>query len=536
MGTVPLAGQPTGSAIAVEPERCFLGGTIRVHGFVKPASASPAPVTLRFTPPVSGDAITRSVPVEADGDYEHLFAETLETGTWKVEASHRGRSAGTATFEVGRTLFLAPLAEELDDEVRERSEAAVRELRGALESYPPFPGKERLESDLETLLQDFRRLAAVLDHFRTLARDLDQAVSAHADELPETTLKPLRRAAAAADRTRGGLGVQMVAIDQVLESTRQETEWCAYWQGWADELDLLGRAYNFLVTGLEDVLLNSGLAAASDWMPSPINTLVTSTVALVAAATSGSAIALATAVAATVTAASSLILQAVVGERCARYEDKEVEGRYRLEVLHRGKPFFTTTHTLAGTLRLLFQRRKPGDPAVYLKGDFKGRVKDLGCDLDMRAFDLPHAAVLDWCRNPITPVTPGQRSFDLRLDGKALDHRLEVRLDRVVTDFDLQAAGYYVVLSADAPVPLPGDIVFPLMDAEWCLTRVTRLSMGEEHFVLEFHTVGGPAGNRLVARGAFDRTIELPPTPQRKGVRVSMSVAFELEPQGPAPP
>jgi hypothetical protein len=204
-------------------------------------------------------------------------------------------------------------------------------------------------------------------------------------------------------------------------------------------------------------------------------------------------------------------------KNCTLYSG-EAEGEYHAELLSKGMPFYTMDYKTTGKMELTFQKRKPGDPAVHLKGRYKGTAGDFACSINMAPFAMPDTIGPVWCLSK-TPLA-ANHSFFLYLEGKAAQDVMELKLEKVGRDFKLRSRAFYVMLSSAAySLPIPGDFEFPLQNGEWLLTRVTKISdPASEYFQVPI-TVEGDTSK---AEQAFERTIHLPETQRRFGVRVVM--------------
>jgi hypothetical protein len=210
-------------------------------------------------------------------------------------------------------------------------------------------------------------------------------------------------------------------------------------------------------------------------------------------------------------------------KNCTNYTG-EAEGEYHAELIHNNMTFFTMFYRISGDMNLTFQKRKPGDPAVYLKGNFKGKASDFACTITMAPFAQPDTIGPVWCLSA-TPLV-ARRSFFLYIEGKAADNLMELKLDKVGRDFKLKARAFYVLLSSAAyNLPIPGDFEFPLQNAEWFLTRTTKISNPKiEYFQLPIEV----KGDTSTAEEEFEREIYLPETKQRVGVKIYMKLKITV--------
>ena len=53
--------------VYIEPDQCYLGGEIRIYGFVKPKPRGTTYARLEFLTPRSGKTITERVPANKNG-------------------------------------------------------------------------------------------------------------------------------------------------------------------------------------------------------------------------------------------------------------------------------------------------------------------------------------------------------------------------------------------------------------------------------------------------------------------------------------
>lgn len=101
-----------------------------------------------------------------------------------------------------------------------------------------------------------------------------------------------------------------------------------------------------------------------------------------------------------------------------------------MELLHKGAPFFTMTYKLTGKMELIFQDRKPNDPAVYLKGELNGKAQDIDCSITMVPFALPASLTLAFCRSALPPVS--RKTVLIYLEGKGNKSTAEKEFNREI--------------------------------------------------------------------------------------------------------
>lgn len=73
----------------IEPDKCYLGGEVRLFGFVKPDAKGSADIKVDFKKPVSGQTIIRQLKTDSNGEFELFFSETYEIGNWEVTLSKK---------------------------------------------------------------------------------------------------------------------------------------------------------------------------------------------------------------------------------------------------------------------------------------------------------------------------------------------------------------------------------------------------------------------------------------------------------------
>ena len=178
-------------------------------------------------------------------------------------------------------------------------------------------------------------------------------------------------------------------------------------------------------------------------------------------------------------------------------------------------------------MELIFQNRKPHDPAVYLKGELTGKAKDIDCSITMVPFALPASFTLAFCRSALPPIS--RKTVLIYLEGNARADTMEIKVEKPGYDYKLKAKAYYVIIGEHAPLPIPGTLEFPLMNGEWFFTRVTELSNPKKEYVELPIEV---KDNKSTAEKEFTREIFLPATPKRKAVRVTMKLEVKLGSKG----
>lgn len=308
-------------------------------------------------------------------------------------------------------------------------------------------------------------------------------------------------------------------IESILKESREEADWCFIWLLYHDFCSKLNDVNNFVATGLKDIALNLGTAAATRGMPFPVSQAI-QTVIHIATTSTVSVVGFVNYMLGTIGGLGGEIYGELL-KNCSQFKGP-VEGDYRLELLHKGAPFFTMCYRLEGEIDLVFQKRRPGDPTVHLKGNFKGSARDFDCSMTMIPFAVA-AFSTAYCHCPLPLLS--LKSFNLTLEGLADDHRLRVKLKQVNRDFKLEARGFYVLLSVHQPIPIPGTLSFPLMNSQWFLTRATEISNPQiEYFELPIKA----AGELSTAEKTFEREIYLPPTRNRKAVRVRLTLHIKI--------
>jgi hypothetical protein len=295
----------------------------------------------------------------------------------------------------------------------------------------------------------------------------------------------------------------------------------------ADLFNRLTFITNFVGTSLEDIAFNLLVAKGTGGLDFATAQAIGTACNIIGAAVMGaSVIGILNFAVSTFTSLSAALFNELMAKFCTLYEG-EIQGDYKLELLHKGAPFFTMTYKLTGKMELIFQNRKPHDPAVYLKGELNGKAKDIECSITMVPFALPASFTLAFCRSALPPVS--RKTVLIYLEGKAMADTMEIKVEKPGYDYKLKAKGYYVIIGEHAPLPIPGTLEFPLMNGEWFFTRVTELSNPQkEYFKLPIEVKGG----KSVAEEEFTREIFLPATPKRKAVRVTMKLEIKLSSKG----
>lgn len=510
--------------INLEPDHCYLGGTIKIFGWVKPGASGSVQVNLEFFPPRSGASIKHSVATRPNGEYEFLFNQTNQEGTWRIEAWKAGTSEkAQAKFEVSSTVFLKPLGTELK-QIGQAQIDTFSYFKEQILSYPDFSSKEEIITAVEEILNTIHETESLLNQLDSTADQLDDALQKAGSDLPEEVKKALRQAANQANNISSETKTTITEINEVLESSKQEADWCYLWMSYYDLCDKLNSYNNYLVTGLSDLAINLSYAKASQDLDFSIAQYLGTCIHLIGLDLSKtpSLIGFANFMLGTITDLGKNVYQGLM-TTCSYYRG-DAEGDYYTELLHDDMSFFTMTYQLKGKIELAFQKRKPGDPAVYLKGKFHGQIIDPECTITMAPFAPPDIIGPVWCLSA-TPLVSG-RSYLLYLEGKAMDDKIELELSGSARDFDLKARAFYVLLSSTAyNLPIPGTFEFPLQNAEWFFTRTTQLSNPANEYVeLPIEIKDGKA----VIEKEFDRVIQLPETSKRVGVNVKMKLQVKL--------
>ncbi|UCH92799.1 MAG: hypothetical protein JSV88_21225 [Candidatus Aminicenantes bacterium] len=513
--------------VYIEPDQCYLGSEVRIYGFVKPKPRGTTYARLEFLTPQSGKTITRRVQANTNGEYDFLFNETDEVGEWEVTVWKDGTSQNDKdTFTVSAVVFMVPLVKDLDA-VDQISLDSSRYLKNQLANYPAFPGKDTMITEAEELINKLETLARLYTTLDTAVKQMEDALQANAAAIPPAAQAALRKVAAKAVQTSTQIKAEMVHLESLFEKSKQETQWCHEWKVSADLFNRLNFITNFVGTALEEIALNLLVAKGTQGLDFVTAQTIGTVCNIIGAAVMGaSVIGILNFAVATFTSLSKAMFEELMAKFCTLYKG-EIEGDYKLELLHKGAPFFTMTYKLTGKMELIFQKRKPHDPAVYLKGELNGKAKDIGCSITMVPFALPASFTLAFCRSALPPVS--RKTVLIYLEGKAKADKMEIKVEKPGYDYKLKAKGYYVIIGEHAPLPIPGTLEFPLMNGEWFFTRVTELSNPQkEYFELPIEV----KGNKSVAEEEFTREIFLPATPKRKAVRVTMKLEIKLSSKG----
>ena len=514
----------TTDLVNLEPDRCYLGGTIKVFGWVKPGASGSVQVNLEFFPPGSMTSIKHTVSTRPNGEYEFLFTETNQEGTWRVEAWKAGTSEkAQANFEVSSTVFLKPLAVELK-QIGQAQIDSFSYFKEQILLYPDFALKEEIITAVDELLNTINETESLLNQLDSTADQLNSELQNAGTDIPEEVKTELRKAADKTNNISTETKKTITEINEILESSKQEADWCYLWMSYYDLCDMLNNYNNFLVNGLGDLATNLSYAKASQNLDFSISQYLETCIHLIGLSFSEppSLIGFANFMLGTITGLGTNVYQGLM-TTCSYYKG-DAEGEYYTELLHDEMPFFTMTYHLKGKMELAFQKRKPGDPAVYIKGKFHGRIVNPECFITMAPFAPPDIIGPVWCLSA-TPLVAG-RSYLLYLEGKAMDEKIELELSGSAWDFDLKARAFYVLLSSAAyNLPIPGTFEFPLQNAEWFFTRTTQLSNPANEYVelpIEIKD------NKAVIEKEFDRVIQLPETSKRVGVNVKMKLQIKL--------
>jgi hypothetical protein len=356
---------------------------------------------------------------------------------------------------------------------------------------------------------------------------MEDALKANTSTIPPAAQAALRKVAAKANQTSTQIKAEMVQLESLFEKSKQETQWCHEWKVSADLFNRLNFIVNFVGTSLEDIAFNLLVAKGTEGLDFVTKQSIETVCNIIGSAVMGaSVIGILSFAAGTFTSLSAELYNELVAKFCTLYEG-EILGDYKLELLHKGAPFFTMAYKLTGKMELIFQKRKPHDPAVYLKGELNGKARDIECSITMVPFALPATFTLAFCRSALPPVS--RKTVLIYLEGKAMADTMEIKVEKPGYDYKLKAKGYYVIIGEHAPLPIPGTLEFPLMNGEWFFTRVTELSNPKKKYVELPIEV---KGDKSVVEEDFTREIFLPETPKRKAVRVTMKLEIKLSSKG----
>lgn len=511
----------TQDLINIEPDQCFTGGKVKIFGWVKPDHPAPTQVALEFTKPLSGLKITKTVTTQPDGQYSLIFDETDEVGTWKVTAYKVGtNNKGDSEFEVSNTIFLIHLSLELKNYGAKTNETYTY-FNGVVANYPDFSGKDEITDSVDELLQEIQGMETLLDQLEVDVQQMNDYLEGMAAGLPDPAREALIEAANISVNTKNEASSIVDEIGEVLAESKGESEWCYLWMSYHDLCKRLEYYNNFLSTSLKDIAKNLVLAKLTQGLDQNLQKIIGKCADRILGGKPD-----AVSYANKTVGILAKLGAGVYGNlmtNCTNYTG-DAEGKYYAELIHDDAPFFTMSYKLRGQVMLTFQKRKPGDPAVYLKGRFKGAATEFECSINMAAFALPDSIGPVWCLSA-TPLV-ADRSFILYIEGKASDNLMELELEKTGRDFKLKARAFYVILSSAAHhLPIPGTFEFPLQNAEWFFTRTTNLSNPSiDHFELPITAKGDIA----IAEDGFDREIYLSETKKRVGVKVIMNLRIKI--------
>lgn len=513
--------------VYIEPDQCYLGSEIHVYGFIKPKPRGSTYARLEFLSPQSGKTITHRVKANNNGEYDFLFKETHEVGEWEITVWKDGTSKNAKdTFTVSAVVFMAPLVKDLDEVDRITIDFS-KYLKSQLANYPAFPGKDAMMTEAEELIDKLETLDRLYKTLDSAVKQMEDALQANTSAIPPAAQAALRKVAAKTNQTSTQINAEMQQLESLLEKSKQETQWCHEWKVSADLFNQLNFITNFVGTSLEDIAFNLLTAKGTEGMDFVTAQAIGTVCNIIGAAVMGaSVIGILNFAVATFASLSKALFDELIAKFCTLYEG-EIQGDYKLELLHKGAPFFTMTYKLTGKMELIFQKRKPLDPVVYLKGELNGKAKNIDCSITMVPFALPASLTLAFCRSALPPVS--RKTVLIYLEGKARADKMEIKVEKPGYDYKLKAKGYYVIIGEHAPLPIPGTLEFPLMNGEWFFTRVTELSNPKKEYVELPIEV---KGNKSVAEKEFTREIFLPATPKRKAVRVTMKLEIKLSSKG----
>jgi len=507
--------------VYIQPRRAHLGAGIRIFGFVQPGR-EPARVRIELRKPKSGENLVQLVDARENGEFEWLFEDADETGFWKVKVNKEAtRDVVEESFQITSGVFLGKLADDLSGLSGTESEAG-REFRDLLEDYPVFPGKDDMLARAAEALRMLDDLRDHLDRLREADRKLEQSLEDHAG-VPEAAREALREAAAGAGRLSESARREDSSLRELFEQSRRASEWCRRWSVFKDIFDRMGFFSNFMTDSITEIASNLNVALGVSQMPYEVSQAIWTVVHVLGVAVTGEA---------SVLGATAFLVNTFSGLSSASYDELlqnctrfsgTMEGEYSARLEINGAPYFFMSYKLSAEVDLVFQKIRPGDPAVHLRGQVSGHVSDFDASLEMGIFMPPGTMIPSWTRIPV-PALSG-RTFFMSLAGKAENDRLEIGLEDVSHDFELKAKGYYVILSLHAPIPLADVLEFPLMDAEWFFTRVTEISRSDPKSIsLRIENDGA----QPTVTGEFERSMYIPPGPKRAAVRVSMTMRLHL--------
>ena len=514
--------------VAVDPKRSYPGVKIKIFGFAEPTSNTAPQVHFELTKPVSGDTVTKTVMARSNGLYELIFDDTDELGVWKVKATHQGKRKTLDTnFEVSTGALFSPLIGELR-RVKVALTTASEEFKPALDEIPDFPGEEALKEKTDQALEKLQELDQTIQQLDTLAQQMEADLESKADEVPAEVKEEVSEAAGHLAEARQAVQLGADEIERLIEETRSATDWCFMYQSY--EM-IFSRASVMLETvdlELSGAMKNYGYAKVKQhcpfWLVTYINAVqeLWSTASWSPGQPPVTMLGLVQYLGGTFLGLGEQVAKQVIAHYCQEFKGK-VKGDYFAELLHQEMPFLTMSYVHEGDLRLVFQKRDPNQPVVKLKGRLIGSMTDPKCEMTMMPFDLADTFVPSWCRSAVPEI--GSRSYLLYLTGRAFEDRLEIDFDRTGYDFDLKTWGYFVKLSTHTPVPIPGSVAFPLMDAEWFFTRITHLSNPNSDFIklpIEVTDQGSET------KQEYQREMNFDETPHRKGVHIEMNMEIEL--------
>ncbi|MFW6128615.1 MAG: hypothetical protein ACOC6P_00010 [Candidatus Aminicenantaceae bacterium] len=504
----------------MKPERCFLGGSVEIFGWVKPNHPGVTIINLEFTKPVSGDIIKEQVQTNSRGEYSFLFKNTDEAGIWKVKAQKAGTNIKKeAEFEVRQRIFLVYLCQEVKKESEETRDAydSFREL---VKNYPDFPEKDNIINDVGDLFQQLNEMETGLVSLENTVKQMNQVLST-IKEFPASAREELIEAGEKTNNAIEETRKQTREIKEVLKESEQEADWCYIWMAYYDLSNQLKFYNNFLADSLKGIAQNLLQAKLTQGLDPKLQSIIGKVVDKLTGSTK-TPVGIANKIMGKMADLGKKVYNGLL-ENCTTYSG-DAQGEYYAELIHDDMVFYTMYYQLSGEMELTFQKRKPGDPKVKLKGRYKGKVHNFKCSITMAPFASPDTIGPVYCL-AATPLV-SNHSFLLYLEGRAADDFIELKYTKTGRDFKLKSRAFYIMLSSAAyHLPIPGDFSFPLQNAEWFLTRVSKISNPNiEYFELPIEV----QSDIPVAEKEFDRTLYLPETEKRVGVRVQMKLHLKI--------
>ena len=486
-----------------------LGGTARLSG-TSVTLGDKDTVSINITAP---DKSTKSLngKLTQEGTYAVTFTGTNTPGTYTVTAkSPDGKSTAKASFTVVSALEIGETTEKLFSaltQITGKTGKTVQAVQEIIDDQGDFPGRTKIDHDLEEIVDALEKLPVLLDDMRDAIGQLSKLI----EEYPGVeTIPELAEMAKELSNALDEAETMNEQLDDLYVRMTDELSIC-------DRIDMMNEALSFTEMVLDFVsgtwVMRANALMVKMGIPEDIyNALFPDGSSLesktVFTETVENAIGLFTKAADTVEdfvkspqglvlTVTQYILELNIGDMCERFVGP-IEGTFSVDSTLNGQQFWGYKTYIKGRLILRYETKyKTGKDPIPLTGEFEGTATkfDVYENLYVTGGELIQSKIM--ARFLVKPIAVGDvinwiglkagplpamaipKYFKVRVTGSySLNDSVTINIAPTgIVDFgkDLHSTAYYVLLpSAIIPIPLVEHFDIHMEDAQYILSRGLR--------------------------------------------------------------